>query len=291
MKLIGFTTTHNESEMIKYVMPYVERIGYDKFVVYDNQSTDNTVELLQKYDFVEVRNWDTDGEFSEFKKLEKLNESYAECKRIAKINTPDEELVWMSWTDFDEVIFCNSGISAKKTLKSLYEYEHYNCFDGKMLNLTVNKDAYDNTLLPHMNDKSRLSWCGLGWAKPILFAVNDFDNIQFQLGNQLTFLEPTQGKHIVSLANTMMFHVFHLKYIDKEIYRKRLERRENQDSTEISDAYQNSILASSFPTELYFALSGYYCIDNSDTKWFEGFHTYNDYNTVMGRFDKRNKLK
>ena len=46
MKLVGLTFTYNEENMIPYVMPYVERMGYDKFIVYDNESTDNTVEII-----------------------------------------------------------------------------------------------------------------------------------------------------------------------------------------------------------------------------------------------------
>ena len=55
MKLFGCTVVKNEEGMIPYVMPYVERLGYDKFVVYDDNSTDNTVEELLKYPFVEIR--------------------------------------------------------------------------------------------------------------------------------------------------------------------------------------------------------------------------------------------
>lgn len=65
MKLIGYTCTFNEAGMVPYVMPYVERMGYDKFIVYDNMSTDNTVELLSKYPFVEIRYYDTNGKFDD----------------------------------------------------------------------------------------------------------------------------------------------------------------------------------------------------------------------------------
>ena len=62
--LVGVTCTYNEAEMVPYVMPYVERMGYDKFIVYDNESTDNTVELLKQYPFVEVRTYKTNGSFN-----------------------------------------------------------------------------------------------------------------------------------------------------------------------------------------------------------------------------------
>jgi hypothetical protein len=61
IKLYGMTLTYNESKMIPYIMPYYERLGFDKLVIYDNESTDNTVDLLKKYPFVEIRTFKTEG--------------------------------------------------------------------------------------------------------------------------------------------------------------------------------------------------------------------------------------
>lgn len=66
MKLFGCTVVKNEEEMIPYVMPYVERLGYDKFVVYDDNSTDNTVEKLLKYPFVEIRQMKETNNLADF---------------------------------------------------------------------------------------------------------------------------------------------------------------------------------------------------------------------------------
>ena len=60
IKILGVTVTYNNEDKIPYVMPYYERMGIDKLVVYDNGSTDKTVELLSKYPFVEIRSYHTD---------------------------------------------------------------------------------------------------------------------------------------------------------------------------------------------------------------------------------------
>ena len=47
MKLFGVATIYNNEELVPYVMKYVQQLEYDKFIVCDNESTDNTVELLK----------------------------------------------------------------------------------------------------------------------------------------------------------------------------------------------------------------------------------------------------
>ena len=81
MKLFGCTVVKNEEEMIPYVMPYVERLGYDKFVVYDDNSTDNTVEELLKYPFVEIRQMEETKTLNEFDclKRDKQANFFTEC--------------------------------------------------------------------------------------------------------------------------------------------------------------------------------------------------------------------
>lgn len=75
MKLYGVTTTYNNENYVPFVMKYAEEFGYDKLIVYDNGSTDRTVEMLKKYPFVEVREYSTEI-FTEEKKLEVLLEGF-----------------------------------------------------------------------------------------------------------------------------------------------------------------------------------------------------------------------
>ena len=102
MKLFGCTFVKNEEEMIPYVMPYIERLGYDKFVVYDDGSTDNTVEILSKYPFIEIRHSTGTHDDFDWRKCKVQISFYEECwEYIHKNNNED---VWMTFTDFDEVL-------------------------------------------------------------------------------------------------------------------------------------------------------------------------------------------
>ena len=110
MKLFGCTVVKNEEGMIPYVMPYVERLGYDKFVVYDDNSTDNTVEELLKYPFVEIRQMEETKTIVEFDCLKRNKQAdfFTECWQYIHKNNNEE--VWMTFTDFDEVLFCSGRL-------------------------------------------------------------------------------------------------------------------------------------------------------------------------------------
>ena len=108
VKLYGVTLTYNESKMIPYVMPYYERLGIDKLIVYDNQSTDNTVELLKKYPFVEVRTFKSNDSFND--------KTHVDLKTKAYKEFVGKGARWMIVTDFDEVIYYD-GDNFKEYLK------------------------------------------------------------------------------------------------------------------------------------------------------------------------------
>jgi hypothetical protein len=86
MKILGITTTYNISEKIPYVMPYYERMDIDKLIIYDNHSTDDTVEKLSKYPFVEIRYYETDS-FNDWVILDIKNSVWKEYKNDYQLRT------------------------------------------------------------------------------------------------------------------------------------------------------------------------------------------------------------
>ena len=95
IKILGVTITYNNEDKVPYVMPYYERMGIDKLVVYDNNSTDRTVELLSKYPFVEIRHYETD-EYREDLLLQFKTEIQNEFRG---------QYNWCISADFDEVFY------------------------------------------------------------------------------------------------------------------------------------------------------------------------------------------
>ena len=266
MKLIGFTCTYNEEEYIPYVMPYVEAMGYDKFVVFDNGSTDRTVELLKKYPFVEVREYTTGGKFDDDRKCGLQSESFFECKQLAWRG----ELVCMTWTDFDEVLLWNGDVDFKTQLKTDYIWRGYNCFYKNMINVLPphkhykTKEIFDKFggFVHAMPDMRGSVW--VGGMKPTMYIVNDFVSIDFYPGNHYAFLTPKDGVEIKNYDDTCRMYGFHLKFIDKEALRRKTKGYADRGLAAAEqllpklDEVYNKHLAVSFPMENYFLQDFFY---------------------------------
>ena len=139
IKILGVTVTYNNEDKIPYVMPYYERIGIDKLVVYDNGSTDNTVEMLKKYPFVEIRSYFTE-QYSEELVLKYKTEIQNEFRG---------QYDWCISTYFDEVFY-----SERDFREVLYEKmcEGRTVFVKTGLNIFSRKfPPIDNGLLIHEN--------------------------------------------------------------------------------------------------------------------------------------------
>lgn len=266
MKLFGYTVIHNEELYIPIIMPYIERMGYDKFVVYDNESTDNSVEILKQYPFVEIRPLMTDGHFSDYKKRDIQLSSYVECYQYGKNN---DEQVWMTFTDFDEVIFMTR--EREKTVKEYLEWQvkkGYNVFDGRFLHITSDKDTFNkdnlkNGLLPHQLEGSRATWWLSEGKKPTLILATDFEYMETTCGNHSLGAKIEEGKKVLNLDDTKEFYNLHFKYFSKDLLRQKAEAYAKHDGknlilvNEVNEACDRA-RTSSFTFEQLFLMNGFF---------------------------------
>jgi len=212
MKLIGYTTAYNVAEIVPIVMPYIELLGYDRFIVYDNMSTDNTVDLLKAYSFVEVRPWDTGGQFDDCGKRDLEISATLECRSL----TNDGEDVWMTWTDFDEVMFYGYDIDFKSFLDACGAHG-MNVFWKNMAQLVLpigyNKDDVvnfiKNGMLAHTYPGCLVNCT---YAKPILFHVNEFDGMYFIPGNHFALCDLKDENSEIKNITGFPLYIFHFKY-------------------------------------------------------------------------------
>ena len=62
MKICWIVLCYNEIDILPFVSKYWERLGVDKVVVFDNGSTDGSLEYLSKLKYVEIRHFDSNGQ-------------------------------------------------------------------------------------------------------------------------------------------------------------------------------------------------------------------------------------
>lgn len=111
MVVHGHLVCRNEVKLVPFVMDYWKRLGVDKLFVWDNGSTDGTIEALKEYDFVEVVPFETNGGYvDEFRITQMRNTGWKlKSKGVAD---------WVIVSDFDEVPYFY-GDNFKEWLKSL----------------------------------------------------------------------------------------------------------------------------------------------------------------------------
>lgn len=251
MKLIGYTTTYNVESIVDIIMPYVSMLGYDRFVVYDNMSTDSTVDKLSKYPFVEIVKWDTGGVFNDNKKRDLEIGAFSECREL--VNNGED--VWMTWTDFDEVLYYFHEIDFKSFLES-FNAQGINCFYGPliqpMLPIGCSRDDVINFVnsgrLPHEYDGVVVNH---QYSKPILFHVNEFSNLYFIAGNHFILSEEDNVKNAENFPMTYL----HFKYFFNDYSTEKLTQYINRGNKVYDDRMyfaQSRIRGGAYPIQMYF---------------------------------------
>ena len=102
-----YTLCWNEMDILPFVIDYWKRLPITKAVVYDNGSTDGSVEYLKRYDWIEVRHFDTNG----------MNDS---VHRDIKNKCWKESIGKCDFVivcDMDEVLYSNNLISELSHMK------------------------------------------------------------------------------------------------------------------------------------------------------------------------------
>lgn len=94
LKVCWITLCKNEEDIIPFCIQYWKRIA-DKVVVFDNFSTDKSIELLSQHDWIEIRYFESDGQNDLIQKSLK-EQAYLQYKN-------DYDIIIIS--DMDEVFY------------------------------------------------------------------------------------------------------------------------------------------------------------------------------------------
>lgn len=94
MKVWIFTISYNESVMIGYFLRHYSTFA-DKIIVFDEQSTDGTRDIIKSFPKAELRPWPHKG-LDDNRFLEAVNNWYKEARGKAD---------WVMWPDVDELLW------------------------------------------------------------------------------------------------------------------------------------------------------------------------------------------
>lgn len=100
VKIYVYTFCYNNSAIIPFVIDYWKKYA-TKVIVYDNNSTDNSVELLKAYNWIEVRSYNTNNVYD----INRINEIKTVCYKEC---TGEADLCMVC--DIDEVLAYYDGM-------------------------------------------------------------------------------------------------------------------------------------------------------------------------------------
>ena len=271
MKLVGAFSVGCELPLIKYILPYLKRGGYDKIYFLYNDTDDGSVEVLKNQNFgneeyILIQGENTDTKYFNWE-LEKARIYYEILvKEKQEADTTGEE-IWVQMSDFDEVIFT----PYEKTVKNVLLFfsnkdKNNNYYSSKIINLQADGQVLNENLVHGTPGMRGFFWPYYG-TKFAMIKVNDFNiyNAMVGFGLHSFSVSANEGVTPKNAADYGLLYSFHLKYITKDIYKYKclifyqkgkhvnLENPDNNDELDEKFYTYNSV---SFDLRNYFLLSG-----------------------------------
>ena len=183
-KTCWITLCFNELDILPFVRQYWERIGCD-VVVYDNGSTDGSIEYLQSLPYVDVRHFDSNGQNDLIQKAVK-EQAYLELK-----DKYDVIII----TDMDELFYFNDYTSeVTKMIEG-----GYNCMITPLHALCEESKPtpVENTYLHEL--------CHLFYKQKLnhMNGFNDYSKISIFNTKVTDKVDMSVGQHFVKTAPSM----------------------------------------------------------------------------------------
>lgn len=199
-----YVLCHNEMDKLPFIVKYWENVA-DKVIVYDNESTDGSIEYLKQFPFVEVRTFKTENTMQEYVQLDLKNNIWKESRGKA-------DFVIVS--DMDEVVWADDLVGNLKKAKengiTILEYPLVSVISDKELSV-------DDFV--HKQDVGFFKDREMGRGKVNLFSPNDIQEMRYVPGAH--FCSPI-GNVKCSRITDGSICTFHLDPLTLDIYTKKI---------------------------------------------------------------------
>ncbi|MCK5354825.1 MAG: glycosyltransferase family 2 protein [Methyloprofundus sp.] len=203
MVIDAFILCFNEAKMIRHTLNYYSKFC-ENITVIDNQSTDNTVEIIQeKFPDVLIQELDTGGEYREDIQIQTRNNCW-KCS--------DADYVIMA--DMDEFIF-------DEDLVGKLELMHKNKIAvPAVIGINMVSDTFPlNYSLP-ITDQVKKGFRDVSFDKKILFSPKMIKEMNFGPGSH-TCKPEFKGGSALGIDHSVQFKLLHFKYLGREhLYEK-----------------------------------------------------------------------
>jgi len=175
MNITVYTVCFNEQLMLPHFLNHYSRIA-NRIVLYDNQSTDNSVSLARTYPNIEIHSFDTNGRLSELT-LTSIREN------CWKNDIADYVIV----CDVDELLYCdNTDLRDFLSLRS-----DYSVFQPLGFEMVADRFPSDYTRSIH--EQVQVGVYSRGYSKMVLFDPKCISAMNFSPGSHYAY--PT-GRHV-----------------------------------------------------------------------------------------------
>lgn len=200
--IVWYVLCWNEMPILPFMIDYWKQIAR-KVIVYDNNSTDGSLEYLSTFDWIEVRPYpiDTNNTLNDDIHCKIKNE----CWKEQKNNNVDFVIV----SDLDEIIWANDLYSMFKIIKdNNYGIIKPEAYDFVSLTFPIHQS--DLLLHEQIQNCYRFSF----WDKCILFNPNLVQEINYGPGCHKC--KPVLINKDIKGALVKNLYLFHFKYLSPE---------------------------------------------------------------------------
>lgn len=198
-KIVLYTLAYNESDIVEYAVDYWKKLGVDKVICYNNESTDDTVNKLSKYDWIEIRNFHSDGMTDDLHAIIKNN-----CWKEQK----GKENTYCVICDFDEWLY-SPDINAV-----IDKMEENNCSVLGTKWFAICNDSTpqyeEGKLLHEQSDKFYLQDVNRNYpelGKFMLINPNKIDDMGWSVGNHICNPKGNFAIYVADINEAVAIHL------------------------------------------------------------------------------------